>query len=185
MKKLFFILFVSVLYSACTGNKSDTATGTDSSSLATAAESESAVSLPYTAGYSSDFSLGKNSTLVNVLNSYKAWETGDMTALKNTFADSITFVFSNGFTFTGTADGFATESKKYRDSLSSVKLYVDAWMPVHSNDKNEDWVLVWYKEIDTYKTGKIDSAYYHDDNMIDKNGKIAFTAVHRQSYMKN
>ena len=34
-------------------------------------------------------------------------------------------------------------------------------------------LLTWYKEIDTYKTGKVDSAYYHDINGI-KDGKINY-----------
>ena len=52
-----------------------------------------------------------------------------------------------------------------------------------SNDKNEDAVLVWYKEIDTDKSGKIDSTYYGDINGL-KNGKINFIESMAMKYKK-
>jgi len=44
-------------------------------------------------------------------------------------------------------------------------------MSNHSVDKNEDWVNIWYKEIDVYKNGRIDSIELQDDNLM-KNCKI-------------
>ena len=84
MKNLIFIVVVSVVYSACTG----TTTASNESSSSSASTNASAISYPYTAGYSSKISIGKDSNALLVLNSYKAWETGDMTALGNTFGDS-------------------------------------------------------------------------------------------------
>jgi hypothetical protein len=75
------------------------------------------------------------------------------------------------------------EAKKYRDSLSKVQLTLYAWTSNHSVDKNEEWVNVWYKEIDTYKTGKVDSVDYEDDNLL-KGGKIAWTSSHSQKLKK-
>jgi hypothetical protein len=140
----------------------------------------SSVALPYTAGYSSKFSIGKDSNVLMVLNNYKAWEDGDMNALKSTLADSVSLYLSDGFKFIGTRDSAMTLASAFRDSLSKVELNIEAWVPLHSEDKNEDWVSVWYKETDTYKNGKVDSAYYQDDNMLDKNGKIVFSASHKQ-----
>jgi len=166
MKNLFLFLFVTLLYAACTGTTSTTDSGNTTGS---------AMALPYTAGYSSSFSIGSDSTVVNVLNNYKAWENGDMEAFKNTLADSVGASFSNGFKFQATRDSAMKLASLFRDSLSKVEIKMDAWLPLHAKDKNEDWVSVWYTEIDTYKTGKVDSGYYQDDNRIDKNGKIAFT----------
>jgi hypothetical protein len=50
-------------------------------------------------------------------------------------------------------------------------------------DSNQEWVNVWYKEVDTYKTGKIDSAFYEDDNRL-KDGKIVWASSHVQKYAK-
>jgi len=170
MKKLIFILVVSIIYAACTG----TTTATNES-----AQSKAAVSFPFTPAYSSNFSIGNDSDALVVLNSYKAWESGDMEALKNTLADSFYLDFPDGGKFMGTRDSAAKVAAQFRDSLSKVELRVDGWVPLHSNDKNEDWVSVWYKEIGTYKNGKIDSAYFQEDNLV-KNGKIVFVGSHKQ-----
>jgi len=171
MKKLIFILIVSIIYSACTSR---------TAGIQMENKDSSSVALPYTAAYSSKFSVGKDSNSLMVLNNYKAWEDGDMNAFKNTLSDSFTIYFADGGKFSGTRDSAMILASAFRDSISKVELKIDAWVPLHSEDRNEDWVSVWYKEIDTYKNGKIDSAYYQDDNMLDKNGKIVFTAIHKQ-----
>jgi hypothetical protein len=50
-------------------------------------------------------------------------------------------------------------------------------------DSNQEWVNDWYKEVDTYKTGKIDSAFYEDDNRL-KDGKIVWASSHVQKFAK-
>ena len=67
----------------------------------------------------------------------------------------------------------------YRDSLSSVKITMNVWLKNHSLKDSMDFINVWYKEIDTYKSGKVDSAKYEDDNGI-KNGKLIWYSSHRQ-----
>jgi len=44
-------------------------------------------------------------------------------------------------------------------------------------------VNVWYKEVDTYKTGKVDSVEFEDDNLL-KNGKIVSTFSHSKKFKK-
>ena len=174
MKNLFLVVFllVTLLYAACTGTTSTSDSGNTTGS---------AIALPYTANYSSSFSIGSDSSVANVLNNYKAWENGDMEGLKNTLADSLAANFPNGLKFNGTRDSAMKMASMFRDSLSKVQIRMDAWIPLHVKDKNENWVSVWYTEIDTYKTGKVDSAYFQDDNMIDKNGKIVYTASHKMA----
>ncbi|HEX5153077.1 MAG TPA: hypothetical protein VFW07_16620 [Parafilimonas sp.] len=171
MKNSFVFLFVTLLYAACTGTTSTSDSGTSTGS---------AMALPYTAAYSSNFSIGSDSTVANVLNNYKAWENNDMEAFENTFGDSLTANFSNGFKFKATRDSAMKMASIYRDSLFKIEIKMDAWIPLQANDKNENWVSVWYTEIDTYKTGKVDSAYFQDDNMLDKNGKIVYIDSHKR-----
>ena len=83
----------------------------------------------------------------------------------------------------GKADSLMKGAAKFRDSLSKVVITMYAWTSNHSVDKNEDWVNIWYKEVDTYKTGKIDSVDYEDDNLV-KGGKIAWVSSHEQKYKK-
>ena len=174
MKKLFFVLIVPLCYAACTNN-------TATAPAVAPADTTAAITLPYTASYSSSFVPGKQADVLTVLNSYKDWETGDMTALKSTMADSVSYVFPSGFVFNNTLDSFMSLATKFRDSLSSVKINMIAWLSNHSVDKNEDWVNVWYVETDTYKMGKVDSVNFEDDNLL-KNGKIVWTSSHEQKF---
>jgi hypothetical protein len=179
MKNLIFIVVVSSVVS-CTG----TTTGSKESNTNTASTTNaSSLSYPFNAHYSSKISIGKDSNSLLVLNSYKAWEMGDMNALANTLSDSVYFNFSDGTKFAGLRDSAVAMAKKYRDSLSSVKIDMDVWIPVHSDDRNEDAVLAWYKETDTYKNGKVDSVYFSDINGL-KNGKIDFIQSHAMRYKK-
>jgi ketosteroid isomerase-like protein len=151
----------------------------------TPAPDASTVSLPYTASYSSQSNQDVSDTdLLNVLNSYKAWENGDMTALRSAMADTISFNGWNGTVYIGPTEGLLSKWGTTRDSLSSVKIDMAAWVKVHSIDKNADFVNVWYKEIDTYKTGKVDSADWHDINMV-ANGKIVWYSQYRRAFKAN
>ncbi len=173
MKKLIFLLLAPAGFFACTGGGSGSSRAMSSDSTTTA------ITMPYTALYSSDFVPGKQSDVSTVLNNYKDWETNDMAAMKATYGDSVQLYFPSGFVFTGTVDSMIGLATKYRDSLSSVQLNFYAWTSNHSVDKNQDWVNVWYKETDTYKTGKIDSIVYEDDNRLE-NGKIVWVSSHSQ-----
>jgi hypothetical protein len=44
-------------------------------------------------------------------------------------------------------------------------------------------VATWYIERDKYKNGKVDSAYYHDINVL-KNGKIVVYSAYRKPKTK-
>lgn len=175
MKKLLIVFIVPLYFAACTSSSSDTTTSTT--------KDTTAVSLPYTASYSSNFVAGKATDVATVLSNYKAWQDNDMTALKATFGDSVMMFFPSGFVFNGTLDSLMKDAKKFRDSLSKVDINIYAWTSNHSVDKNTDWVNVWYKETDTYKTGKVDSTNYEDDNML-KNGKIVWVSGHQQKINK-
>jgi hypothetical protein len=180
MKKLFAVFLMPLCFAACSGSgSSSSTTASADSSSAMAATPAATVTLPYTAMYSSNFVAGKQADVATVLNSYKDWETGDMNAMKSTYGDSVEGYFSGGYVFHGTLDSFMHMSSKFRDSLSKVQLTVYAWTSNHSVDKNEEWVNIWYKEIDTYKKGRVDSMDYEDDNRL-KDGKIVWFSSHQQ-----
>lgn len=173
MKKLVFMLAIVSLLMACNAPKQETP-----------APQASTVVLPYTATYSSQFSQdASDNDLLTVLNSYKSWETGDMQALRSTFGDSLTYTSWNGRVQAGPADGMVNTWSTVRDSLSSVKIEMAAWVKLRSIDKKNDLINVWYKEIDTYKSGKIDSADWHDINVV-ANGKIVWYAQYRRPFKK-
>ncbi|MFL5811155.1 MAG: hypothetical protein ACJ749_16655, partial [Flavisolibacter sp.] len=124
----------------------------------TTAAAGSSIKLPYDARYATEFTNNvPDSSLLTVLNSYKAWENGDMTGLRSTLNDSTYFYGSGGLKFEGLTDSAMKIFTKYRDSLSTVKITMDVWLKNHSVKDSFDYINVWYKEIDTYKTGKVDS----------------------------
>ena len=141
---------------------------------------ESSIQLPYTASYSTNFTNNvPDSELLTVLNSYKAWETGDMKGLRATMGDSMYVNGADGFKFSGLTDSLMKDWQNMRDSLSSVKISMDVWLKNHSVKDSNNFINVWYKEIDTYKNGKVDSANYEDDNLL-HNGKITWFSSHKQ-----
>ena len=179
MKKLSAIFLIPIFLVACSGGSTES-TATAAKDSVTAAPS---VPLPYTAVYSSTFTPGKPADVLTVLNNYKAWQDNDMVALRATIGDSLTLIFSSGTVLSTTGDSAIKDAKKYRDSLSKVDLTFYAWTSNHSVDKNEEWVNVWYKEVDTHKSGKVDSAVYEDDNRL-KDGKIVWASSHEQKFVK-
>ena len=140
----------------------------------------SSIKMPYVADYSTDFTNDvSDSSLLLVLNSYKYWETGDLTALRSTMGDSMEVHGADGFKFKGLADSIMIPWKRMRDSLSSISISMNVWLKNHSLKDSIDYINVWYKEIDTFKTGRVDSSYYEDDNGL-KNGKIMWYSSHKQ-----
>jgi hypothetical protein len=177
MKKLLYlaipVAFGIALLSSC---KSGPATSTE-------AKKDSVV-MPYKATYSSSFSMSDSSKYTqSVLQSLKDWETNKLANGKSYYGDTVAFFHWSGMKINGKRDSLLKTFQKYRDSLSTVKIEVAAWINSHSTDKNEDWVSVWYKETDTYKTGKVDSAFYEDTNQL-KKGKIVFTMDQRRNLPK-
>lgn len=179
MKKLSVIFLIPIILIACTSSTSDT-TATAAKDSVTAVP---ILPLPYTATYSSNFVPGKQADVLTVLNNYKAWQDNDMAALKATIGDSITLIFSNGSVLSASSDSAIRIAKKVRDSIAKIDMAFYAWTSNHSVDKNEDWVNVWYKETDTYKSGKVDSTIYEDDNLL-KGGKIVWASSHEQKLKK-
>ena len=146
----------------------------------TDAGKDSAATL-YKATYSSSFSIPDSAKLVQlVLQSYKDWENNNLKNASAYFADTIAWDQTDGTKHRMVRDSMVKFFNKYRDSLSSSKIDMAAFIPLHSNDKKEDWVLTWYKQTDTYKNGKVDSTFYHDLNHI-KNGKIDYISSLRQT----
>jgi hypothetical protein len=177
MKKALYLFAAIALFASCkSGTSSDGAAAkTDS-----AAVKKDSLPMAYKASYSSSFTISDNAKNVQlVLQSYKDYEDNTLKNGSAYLGDTVTMDFSNGKHVMAPRDGMIKEWQNFRDSLSSVKLDIVAVTNLHSTDKNADWVGVWYKETDTYKNGKVDSAFYQDDNMMVK-GKLAYISSKRR-----
>jgi hypothetical protein len=175
MKRVFFLLGIVAIIASCNDTKVEaTNTGKDSTN-------KTAVDLPYTASYTSNFTNDvSDADLKMVLVTYKDWADGNLAGLGKSMGDSVMVDFSNGDHFNGTNAELMKRWSTYRDSLSSVVIDMEAWDKMYAADKKEGSVVTWYKEIDTYKSGKVDSAWYHDINQV-TNGKITYFRQYKRA----
>ncbi len=178
MKKAFSYCLLLLLLWSCNneGTKSETA-GTDTTMKAD-------LDLPFKALYSSNFTDDvSDADLITVMNSYKDWADGNMSGVEASLADSVEYTASSGRTKTFSRAELTSLWKTFRDSLSSVKIEMYAWRKMYAADLKESNVVTWYKEVSTYKDGRVDSAMYHDINGV-KNGKIEWYNSMRRPYVK-
>ncbi len=172
MRRLIAIAAIAALFSSCNQNTAP-AEKTD----AMAAKPDS-LSYAFKAGYSSSFTIGEAAHAKIVLDIWKAYDDNNLAATKPFWADSVTMQFAEGFTFKGGIDSLLAGGKKDREQYSSVVDSVDAWIPLHSTDKNEDWVGIWAREYTTTVKGKKDTMDIHEIWQF-KNSKVVYVAQYK------
>ena len=67
-----------------------------------------------------------------------------------------------------------SSAKKYRGSLKNAVSSVEVVTTLKPKGKDETWVCVWGKEVDTHNNGKMDSVYLNENWMFNKDGKVAY-----------
>jgi hypothetical protein len=163
MKKIFIIAFMA-FFAACNNSsdkaKTESMKSDSSAATTTATTTMPDINSPYALTYSSKFEIGDPKNAETVLNLWKDWDNGNLMNGKNSFADTVTFHFSDGSMMRAARDSAVATGQKMRDNLASSTATVDAVMSVRSTDKNENWALIWAKEVNTNKKGKVDSSMY-------------------------
>src|SRR6476469_6988346 len=171
MKRIVLLAGVALFIACNSGNKEEVASVAppkDSSATSTADEN---ISYPYTAGYSSKFAIGDAKNAQKILSLWKDWDNGDLSKGKDIFADTVSFYFWDGTSMHSSRDSATASAQKFRDTYASVSSRVDAFVPLKSTDKNEDWVAIWGMETHTDKKGKVDSISLHEVWRLNKDGK--------------
>ncbi len=176
MKRVFLVVFVAVIVS-CNSNNS---ASTDSMSSSTDTTAQK-INSPYPVQYSSDFSMGDPKNAESVLSLWKAWDNGDLSNSKDMFADTVEMHFANGAIMRASRDSALSAAQQARNSVGSAVSTVDAIMPVKSNDKDQNWALIWGKEVDTDNSGKVDSFYLQETWRFNKDGKADLFYQYRAS----
>jgi hypothetical protein len=97
--------------------------------------------LPYTANYSSNFSMGKTDNAKMILQLYKDFEKADWSK-DSWFDDTLFVILPDGNTLRGKEAALA-EFKKEREGLNSAEFMFDAIIPLMSVDRDENWVALW------------------------------------------
>lgn len=167
MKRVFFCLGLAALMAGCN-------TGTESTN-APADETTSAESIDYAympENHPPDnWDRGDMHNAALVLKSLKAFETGNIDECVSYFADSVHWLGDSMDVKVSNAQ-MRDMLNGYRSQLSSVRIDMNDYESVISKDKKDQWVGLWYKQVNTHKDGSVDSTYHMDDLKIE-NGKIA------------
>ncbi len=173
MKQISFPLFALCMLAAC--NTATTTAGNAKDTTAAAA-SNTSVTYAYTPAYSADFSIGDPKYAQTVLDIWKDYDNNTLDNHKDAFADSIAFDLSDGSTIKGPRDTVMNSIKAYRNSFPTSVSAVEVVVSLKPKDKDETWVCVWGKEVDTRKDNKMDSVYLNENWMFNKDGKIAYVS---------
>lgn len=180
MKRLFLFACTALLAAGCnnSSDSKDTKT-TDSSGKATAsaAKIEYAYTLdkPY-----QNWQPGNPENVATLLKSLKAFENGDIAACMTGFGDSAE-VFFDGYHAKLSHDSLQKTFTAQRANYKTIVVKMLDWEPVISEDKKEEWVTLWYKQIQTDQKGMVDSANVINDAKI-KDGKIVVLNEYLQHY---
>jgi hypothetical protein len=151
MKKLIMLLFVVICCAAAShaqGGKS-----------------------PYTANYSSSFTIADPAYSEKVLMLWKDFENNALDSHIGWFADTVTMTLADGTTVKGKAENLSG-AKAFRASLKDYKANVDAWVSLKSTDRNQNVVCIWGNEEYTDKDGKPVKHRIQEVWGFNKDGKI-------------
>src|SRR5215203_2208455 len=181
MNKLLF-LFSLAAFAAC-NSSNDTKVESMSSTDSTATADDN-ITYQYTTDYSSKFEMGNPKNVKTIFDLFTDWDNNNLDNAKDKFADSVTIVPGSGDMMVGTRDSIMAQMKPYRNSLGTVNTQVHAVVPLRSTDKNEDWVLVWFKEYRTDDKGKKDSVEFQETWRINKDGKADLLYQYQQNPLK-
>jgi len=190
MRKIFIISSVA-LCAAC--NNSGDKAKVDSMNVDTTATSASKtmpdINSPYPVVYSSKFEIGDPKNAETVLKLWKDWDNNSLMNSKNSFADTVTFYFSDGSMMHASRDSVLGMAQKIRDSQASITSSIDAVMSAKSlmnnrsskpEDQNQNWALIWGEERVTDKKGKKDSSAIMETWGLDKDGKVNLVYQYRK-----
>jgi len=170
MKKILLVAAVAAL-AAC--NSSNDAKVESMNKDSSSAKMDDNMNYPYTADYSHNFEFGDPKNAMTILQLYKDWDANTLDNSKNLFAENNdSMFFADGNVFFGGRDSLFAAAKQMRGQMGNVVDSVHAWMPLRSKDKNEDWVVIWTREIATDAKGKRTSRELQETWRFDKDGKV-------------
>ena len=173
MRRFIVIAATAALFASCNQNAA-----TDKKDAMAPAAGADSVQYPYKPLYSSAFSIGDAANAKIVLDIWKAYEENHLSDTKAWWADSVTMEFADGFKLHTSRDSLIVGGNADRAQYTSVIDSVQAWIPLHSTDKKEDWVGVWATEYTQTTKGKKDTSDIHEIWQL-KNGKVVYMAQYK------
>ena len=163
-------LFTLIVVTAFVSCSNSTSSG-DNATILKDTFANAKIIYPYTASYTSQFEIGNPEHNKIVLEILKDAENNSLDAHASLFADSVEYFSADGNFWTVTRDSLIAMGKRERAKCSFVKNEVQAWIPLKSTDRKDEWVSIWVHQIFT-KNNKTDSLDFQENWLI-KNGKVA------------
>ena len=172
MKKIFFYASVVLIAASCNNQKKEgEVTYTDSTVKAINEPAKPAPEYVYTLDHPyGDWQPGDANNTAIALNALKGFATNNIAASLTNFGDSVHIRMDN-FDEKVSHDSLSTLLTTWRNNYSTIDIHMEDYLSVISKDKKDEWVTMWYKQINTDKKGKVDSVYCVDDIKL-MNGKI-------------
>ncbi|MBS1524694.1 MAG: hypothetical protein JST19_03530 [Bacteroidetes bacterium] len=133
---------------------------------------------PYTANYSSKFTIADESYANKVLTLWKDYEDNVLDRHIDWFADTVSMTLATGQTVKGKAENLAGV-KAYRGSLKDMKISMDAWVSLKS-DRGDNLVCVWGTEDFTDPSGKHVVNHLQEVWGFNKDGKVSIMLQYLQ-----
>jgi len=177
MKKVLLFATVAV-FAACNNQPAATV---DASAKTTADSTIAEIKSPYEIGYSSKFVMGDPKNAETLLKLWKDWDAGNLMGSKDNFADSVELYMNDGSAIVGKKDSALATIQAFRNTFASAVSSVFTITALKSVDKDENWALIWGKEIDTDKKGKVDSFYLQETWRFNKEGKANLVYQFKQA----
>ena len=170
MKKIFLLLAPASLLLFSCNNETGTA-GNTNSDTTNASVSKAPANLPYVVDRTPDWEIGDGAHVAVAMNTLKGYELNVMTAVASNLADSVEF-YADGVSFKGSKDSLVQMISTYRKGYDTVMIKMHDYESVKSKSRGEEWVGLWYTEINQPKGKAVDSFMVMDDIKI-VNGKVA------------
>ncbi len=181
MKRLFLFACTALMAAGCNNSSDSKDTKTTDSAGKAAPATAAKMDYPYTLDEPyKNWQPGDQQHAVTVMKSLKAFETGDIAACMAGFGDSVDVRF-DGYRARLSHDSLMKQFTAQRANYASIVIKMGDWESVISEDKKEQWVTMWYKQVETDKKGKVDSMSVVDDAKIE-NGKIVLLDEKIQHY---
>jgi|688.fasta_scaffold01610_24 hypothetical protein len=171
MKKvLAFIASIGFLIS-CSEKKEDTSTTEVTTTTSTTEKPKP--TLIYDVRYS-DWEMGDQELINNVLRFYKSWDAKDLNNVDGLFADTVKMRLPEERSeIVLTKDKVTGALAKNRGMYGTTRNEIISAVSLRDKKSGEDWVMITTYSKWIEDNGKRDSVLYHDDWRL-KDGKIAF-----------
>lgn len=160
----FVLLLVSITIISCNETK------TVAPKIAATKEK---IHFPIAPKQTTEFEIGNPAFTKMILEIVRAYDRGDITHLKESFASQFTVMLQEQY-LQGQRDTVLQQLQEKRARYTFVDTVVESWVSLHATDTNENFVLVWGKRLLTQPDKKVLHRTIMEKWRINGQGQVDF-----------